>query len=290
MTDVSPTDEMLDAYVNRPLAAKLVALVAPVRWITPNTLTAVSAAMGTLAGIALVHAPAAAALLLFGSMVVDCGDGQLARVRGGGTVLGRILDGYADYWVALCLHVGLVFALVRSGVTFFGVALSPLAIFVVVLAAGVSQALHAGHFDFEKRRFWAYTGVVREPETPDTYLRAAEENRGVARLLLRAFAMYVRAQQADGTDTLVREARATSSDPESAARYGREHAWLVRLWSLFGPTSHNGLLLVVALVAAVQPGALVAYCLVVLVVVNLLAALVATLEKLAMGRLIHASR
>jgi hypothetical protein len=290
MSDVSVTDEVLDAYVNRPLAAKLVALVAPVRWVTPNTLTAVSAVMGTLAGVALVHTPAAAAVLLFGSMVIDCGDGQLARVRGGGTVLGRILDGYADYWVALCLHVGLVFALVRSGVTVFGAALSPLAIFALVLAAGVSQALHAGHFDFEKRRFWAYTGVVREPETPETYLRAASESRGISRLLLRAFAVYVRAQQADATDTLVREARATASDPESAARYKREHAWLVRLWSLFGPTSHNGLLLLVALVAAVHPGALVFYCVVALVVVNVLAALVATLEKVTTGRFVHASR
>jgi hypothetical protein len=64
----------------------------------------------------------------------------------------------------------------------------------------------------------------------------------------------------------------------------------VRLWSLFGPTSHNGLLLLVALVAAVHPGALVFYCVVALVVVNVLAALVATLEKVTTGRFVHASR
>lgn len=268
MLTISVTDEVLDAYVNRPLASHIVRWVVPYPQVTPNTLTAVSALFGTLAGIGFVVAPPVGAACLFLSMIVDCGDGQLARLRGGGTLAGRIWDGYADYWVAFCVHLGMLFSLFRSGVTLFGHALSPFETFLLVLAAGASMAFNAGHFDYYKQRYLAHTGVAREPESPEMYVVAAEQSAGVERVLLRMFAFYVKAQLGKTVDEANRAARFTASDAQRIERFRRENGWLVRMWSLSGPTTHSGFLALAALLNAVESTSFSAYCLVAIVVFN----------------------
>lgn len=275
----SLTDELLDAYVNRPLAAKLVAVVAPYPRITPNVLTGVSALFGTLAGIGFVYAPVVGALCLFVSMVVDCGDGQLARLRGGGSLYGRILDGYADYWVAISVHVGMLVSMVQSGTVLFGHRLTGIETFGFVLASGVSMALHAGRLDYVKHRYLAHTGALREAETPADYLEASSRAEGfVERTLLRMFAVYVAAQSGKGAFSAKDEARETASSPLRIAAFRRQNDLLLRLWTFAGPTTHTGLLALAALVRPVAPESFVAYGLVSVVVLNAFALGLRTVE------------
>lgn len=79
-----------------PLAARLVRLVSPYRWITPNLLTGLASLLG-LASAACFLAQdrvwlAAGAALFHLSFVVDCMDGKVARLNGTGSLFGAWFD------------------------------------------------------------------------------------------------------------------------------------------------------------------------------------------------------
>jgi len=79
-----------------PLASRLVWLVSPVRWLTPNVLTFMAFVLG--AGAAACFAQAdhgwliAGAVLFHVSFVFDCMDGKIARLKGNGSAFGSWLD------------------------------------------------------------------------------------------------------------------------------------------------------------------------------------------------------
>jgi phosphatidylglycerophosphate synthase len=268
----SVTDELLDAYVNRPLAGYVVRAVQRTR-VTPNQLTLVSVVFGVSAAVLIAlgtpFSPIAGGVCLFFSMVFDCSDGQLARARGGGSLSGRILDGYADYVVAVSLHVSLLYALAHAQPAFFGHTLTTFQRFLVVLFAGASTAINAGRFDYYKHRYLSHTDPTREPERPELFTDAAAQSTSVldkAALLL--FAAYVRTQQGPKFDEAARLAREVASDPERRATFARENGPLLRLWSFSGPTMHNGVLTAAALMAPFVPQAFTWYCLFAIVPVN----------------------
>lgn len=273
---MSVTDEPLDAYVNRPLAQQLVRLLLPTP-VTPNQLTFGSLVLGTVAGVAIGLADPSrpwlaplGALTLLLSMVLDCGDGQLARARGGGTVLGRIIDGYADYWVALVVHVGILVQVFKSSVVVAGHVMGYAEKFVFVLAAGVTMGVAAGTFDHHKQRFLAHTGASRAPESSEVYLAEAERARfAIVRAGLRLFALYVRTQQGPAFHRAAALAAETASDPARVAEFERDHTLLLRLHGLVGPTQHNAAIGLTACMSAFVDHAFVWYCACVIVGVNL---------------------
>ncbi len=100
-------------FVNRPLGRRLAA-AAYVLGRTPNQVTAVSA-LCSLGGIALIAstnptvvvALSASALLVLG-YALDAADGQLARLRGGGSVAGEWLDHVVDAGKISLLHLAVL--------------------------------------------------------------------------------------------------------------------------------------------------------------------------------------
>lgn len=108
-------------YVNRRVGRHLAA-AAHLAGLTPNQVTAVSAAF-TTAGIALVAAGPRAAwvgvvvwLLLALGYAWDSADGQVARLRGGGSVAGEWLDHFVDSGKVIALHLAVLVGLYRHGV------------------------------------------------------------------------------------------------------------------------------------------------------------------------------
>ena len=79
-----------------PIASRLVRLVAPYRWITPNLLTAVATLLGIGAAVSFARADhrwlIAGAVLFHLSFVVDCMDGKIARLNGTGSMFGAWFD------------------------------------------------------------------------------------------------------------------------------------------------------------------------------------------------------
>lgn len=109
-------------YVNRP-AGRVLAAVASSVGATPNQVTLLSGLLSMTAIVLLAVLPigvevgVVAALLLAVGFALDSADGQLARLRGGGSRSGELLDHAVDLLVKLSLHLAVLIAWWRSGVT-----------------------------------------------------------------------------------------------------------------------------------------------------------------------------
>ncbi|WIM94202.1 CDP-alcohol phosphatidyltransferase family protein [Actinoplanes oblitus] len=94
-----------------PLASRLVWLVAPWRWVTPNRLTAAAFVVGLGSAAAFWHQGYAwlllGALLFHVSFVLDCMDGKIARLNGTGSLFGTWLDYVFDRLRVLACAIGL---------------------------------------------------------------------------------------------------------------------------------------------------------------------------------------
>ncbi|MDT8324097.1 MAG: CDP-alcohol phosphatidyltransferase family protein, partial [Bacteroidota bacterium] len=105
-------EEFFDLVFYRPLAFLFVKAIYGTS-LTPNQITLLSMLCGVLGGVAFgiggTTALLAAAALLVVYDVLDCSDGQLARLKQNGTRIGRILDGVADYVVATAVYLGMGF-------------------------------------------------------------------------------------------------------------------------------------------------------------------------------------
>jgi phosphatidylglycerophosphate synthase len=104
---LKPSDLRFNNYACRPLAAVFVYLLYPTR-VTPNQVTFLSLLLALLADGALISCPGrmglfAAALLLYLGFVLDCTDGQLARIKGQSSVVGSYLDFLMDEIKAVAL-------------------------------------------------------------------------------------------------------------------------------------------------------------------------------------------
>lgn len=105
-------------FVNRPLGRRFAALGYVAHW-TPNGVTALSALV-SLTGIVLIAAVSpvwwsgvlVSALLVLG-YALDAADGQLARLRGGGSVQGEWLDHTVDAAKVIALHLAVLIAASR---------------------------------------------------------------------------------------------------------------------------------------------------------------------------------
>lgn len=107
-------------FVNRP-AGRFLAAAAFHAGLTPNQVTAMSAVLSAI-GIALVAlaptgwwlGPAVFAALATG-YALDSADGQLARLRGGGTPAGEWLDHVVDAVKVVALHLAVLVWWYRTG-------------------------------------------------------------------------------------------------------------------------------------------------------------------------------
>lgn len=141
-------------FVNRRLG-RLFAALAFHAGLTPNAVTGISA-LFTGTGIALLAlAPvswatgiAVAACLVLG-YALDAADGQLARLRGGGSPAGEWLDHMVDAAKIASLHVAVLIGLYRSGAVQDGLLLVPLGFSVVSVvlffAMLLNEAMRAQH-------------------------------------------------------------------------------------------------------------------------------------------------
>lgn len=147
-------------YVNRPLGRSFAA-AAYLADRTPNQVTAVSACF-TYAGIALVALVrphwwlglVVAALLVLG-YGLDAADGQLARLRGGGSPAGEWLDHMFDAGKLATLHLAVLVAAYRFYDLGEGWLLVPLGFSAVATVAFFGMTLN----DLLRQRQVARTGV-----------------------------------------------------------------------------------------------------------------------------------
>lgn len=256
------TEEPLDLLVNRPLAFLLALVLRPLP-VTPNMVTLVAMIAGITSGYYFAQGTRDTALLgalfLMVANILDCTDGQLARLRGTSSRLGKTLDGLADMVVYVSIFCGVAHAMVqRTGTPgwWWGYA----------ILAGLSVIVHISFFDYFKNELIFYAiPTYHEKLEPIAQLKAQRDALGssrgdrLRRLLLTlyiGFYSFERAMislaQPRGYRGYLEWYQANTPVPAEVrerfrAAYRRHNRLLVRGWTLIGSTGHLTVFLIAGL-------------------------------------------
>ncbi|MDR1879570.1 MAG: CDP-alcohol phosphatidyltransferase family protein [Tannerellaceae bacterium] len=136
---------MVDRMFYRPIGFLIARALRHTR-ITPNMVTVLSIFVGASAGLMFYSADRLhtlyGILLLVAANILDCVDGQLARLTGIKSAIGRILDGLAgDIWFT-CIYVCLALRLSHEYGTFY--------FFLLAVISGLSHLAQANITDYYK--------------------------------------------------------------------------------------------------------------------------------------------
>lgn len=197
-----------------------------------------------------------AGVLLFASVILDCMDGQFARARGGGTRMGRILDGAVDALVLLPFYVLVCFAVKDAHGALW---------FWFCAFAGITSWIQMLVYDKLKSLYLAHT--LEDPSSSDAaedmdavmaeWAQIKEEGSLVDRAL---FGLYVHGQlkfsalfsgKSDAPPP-----RANS--PEQIAAYRGAHRMTMRLVSNLGLGTHMFFLYSAVILTPISTWSLVA--------------------------------
>jgi phosphatidylglycerophosphate synthase len=236
-------EEPIDVWVHRPLAYLVAKACMPLP-VSPNAITVLSILAGLLSGALLVweiphHLPWSG-LCLFLSAVLDCADGQLARMRKTSSVIGRMLDGVADLITTSAVAPLTAFVLWRRYATPWWLGLTLLGLSV---AAMVTSSFHTAMYDHYKNVFLRLTGPYQEGEDYEAALARFLEKRGTMPFVLRLsypiYLFYVKSQRdyvrTFDPFTSSRFALFPPHDPERALIYRSIAGPVMRVWrSVFG--------------------------------------------------------
>jgi hypothetical protein len=238
-------EEALDLVLYRPLAFVLTKLLLRTS-ATPNQVSVASLACGVLAGFAFsVGTPRAwtlAALAYFACNTLDCADGQLARLRGGGTPLGYMVDGCIDYAASVAIFAGLARGLeLRQP--------GALSWFWVCAVAGPCYAWHCAILD-QKRKEWMHWVYGKRIDgghelrilKAQALAYRREGGHWVERILIGAYATYHA-----GWSRLVPERRLPERSPAQIEAWAKRNRPVLRLATWMGPTTQMSLIMLSAL-------------------------------------------
>jgi hypothetical protein len=237
------SEEILDLLIFRPVAFAFVKLIYGTN-ITPNQISIVSMLFGIFSGVFYGFATAESFIIavsfFFISNVLDCMDGQLARLKNNGTKIGRLIDGFIDYVTSTSIFLGIGIALTSiTGDALFSWALT--------IAGGVSKALQNLYFDHYRNMYLEYVHNKVSSVT-DEILEFTEEKKKlervkgkfIERLLINTYLGYCNLQK---TST---QHRSINISPEE---YRRRNKFLLRVWSWIGSTTHMFVLGVITIYA-----------------------------------------
>ena len=192
--------------------------------LSPTHLTIIGGAAG-VAGGALLYEPRLGLLgfaLLILHSIFDSSDGQLARLTGQSTELGRLLDGVAGYATFTAVYSAIAAGVVRDGG-------SPL-VFLAAALAALSNVAQAQMYDYHRTSYAtiAIKGQVPQPvPSPIGPAWARMAMRAVPRgLQRRLIGLHGDVEAA----IAARPHQETVSD-EDRARYRRVFYWPVRGWN-----------------------------------------------------------
>jgi len=139
------TENILDLYFYRPIGYQIARLLRHTS-VTPNMVTVLSIFVGAGTGFMFyfdnISYNIIGILLLMLANIMDCVDGQLARLTGIKSKIGRILDGIAGEIWFLMIYLGLALRLTYTyGTAWF---------FLPALLSGLSHILQANITDYYK--------------------------------------------------------------------------------------------------------------------------------------------
>jgi CDP-alcohol phosphatidyltransferase len=209
-------EEWIDVHFFRPAGLRVARTLLPTR-VTPDQVTLMCLFIGLAAGHLMIYRSplvnGAGVGLFIISDIFDSADGQLARLRGRSTRLGRILDGISDTGRFLNLYLHLMARLILEGWGWRAV--------LLVVAAGLSHVFQSAAADFVRHAFLeGAVGEGAELDLPDDS-NTRPTGGFWRRVAIRAYRDYV-ARQAwmlRRSVALIRRIRALGASDEFRARY-----------------------------------------------------------------------
>ena len=149
-------EELADVYFFRPLGA-IIARGGRALGLTPIQLTIAGTVVGVAGGLLLYDERlgliAFALLIIYG--VADSADGQLARMTGQVSELGRVLDGVGGYVAHVAIYLAIAAGIIHRG--------GNSSILLWMFLAGLANAMQAQMYDYHRT---AYATVVAEGRAP----------------------------------------------------------------------------------------------------------------------------
>lgn len=197
-------EEWIDMVWHRRIAFPI-AKAAKAMSATPTQLTMVALVFGILGGIscglALLYGPMlclVGGVFILASVVFDCADGMLARMQGGGTRFGMLLDGMCDWIVGISFWVGISMATGQHMREWWAWPL-----FVFVLA---SAGFQATLYDSYKNAFvYGTTGAISDDKETTNDSGLARLMAGLYRTLYAAAQERVKKSRVEATHEVYRE-------------------------------------------------------------------------------------
>lgn len=139
------TENFLDRIFYRPIGYRIALLLAKTP-VTPNTITIISIFIGVFAGVLLspqnIWINIAGFALLVIANILDCVDGQLARLTGIKSPIGRILDGLAGNLWFISIYIAIALRLSAD----FGAAVA----WTAATLSGLSNLIQSNIVDYYK--------------------------------------------------------------------------------------------------------------------------------------------
>jgi hypothetical protein len=225
-------EEILDLVLYRPISFLLVKLIYRTNF-TPNQISIVSMIFGLGSGIAFYFGEyqyiIAGGIFIFLSNVLDCADGQLARLKKNGTKVGRIIDGFIDYVTGASVFVGIGFALnYITGNPLYAWGLSAL--------GAASRILQNMFFDYYRNMYLMYVynkvndvnGEIIEFTEEQERLKTVKGSN-LDKMLVNMYLFYCNFQKNSTSHVDIKVS------PEV---YKQKNKTLLRLWSWIGSTTH----------------------------------------------------
>jgi len=235
-------EELFDLFFYRPLAFIFVKIIFPTN-ITPNQITSVALIIGVIGGVLYAFNThfylIIAAILIITYDVLDCSDGQLARLKKNGTFFGRILDGVSDYFVSTAIYLGIGFGFASNSN-------DPLFYWGLVILAGITNAVHAITLDYYRNRFLDYA-LNRESLLGDNLKEFEEEleresesgGNYFQRLITWLYLKYSKLQLKLSQSSIETETKKYDSDD-----FYKKHKTIIHFWTYIGPTSELTFLII----------------------------------------------
>jgi hypothetical protein len=230
-------EEVVDIYFFRRCGI-VAARAAAATGLSPNGVSVIAGLVGGIGGAMLASDRLALAgvACLFLHGILDSADGQLARMTGRTSELGRLLDGLAGYVTHISAYLGIVFSVIGRGGSW--------SILGWAVLAGVATAVHAQMYDYHRT---TYAAIVIKG-VPSQAPQASQPRR-----LRPVFAAYDVIQRAiagchpDVVAAIAARARSGRVRDADRARYRASFYRLVRGWNLFGDNVRRFAFLVLAL-------------------------------------------
>jgi phosphatidylglycerophosphate synthase len=242
---IAVVEEYIDLIFYRPLAFLLVKSVYNSR-ITPDHLTYTAIIAGSLGGLfyafgSQVTCKIAACLYLL-YIILDCSDGQLARLKKNGSAVGRILDGIADYSAATAVYIGIAIGYsAKEGVPSF--------MLIQLALSGASIIIQEMLVDFHRTRFLDIIYKRKDTFTEgienykEEYLRLKNiKGKWFETKILYTYLLYSKLQR-----KLTSKRNRADFSNISPEEYYKKNRVLIRLWVLLGPSAVKTTLIVCSL-------------------------------------------